>query len=145
MLSAPAAMVRPIKGNTLEAGAVGAKTGLLVYADGDAVGLLRRVGSAGVDQTAAMMRRLYPGCEVEEREGSNLGDGVYPPKGTVYAAAWPGVEVIGDQNVMIDFPPNFRSTSLRQVPAADSYYTPCTALWTGSRSRCGRTAASSAP
>jgi hypothetical protein len=33
-----------------------------------------------------------------------LGDGVYPPKGKVFAASWPGVEVIGDQSVMIDFP-----------------------------------------
>jgi hypothetical protein len=83
---------------------VGAKTGLLVYADGDVAELLRRVDTSGVDQTAAMMRRIYPGCEIEECVGSTLGDGVYPPKGTVYAASWPGVEVIGDQNVMIDLP-----------------------------------------
>jgi hypothetical protein len=30
---------------------VGAKTGLLVYADGDVAELLRRVGTAGVEQT----------------------------------------------------------------------------------------------
>ncbi|MDQ0762112.1 DUF6928 family protein [Streptomyces canus] len=85
-------------------GAVGAKTGLLVYADGDIPRLLQRVGSADGDRTAAMMRRLYPGCEIEECEGATLWDGVYPPKGTAYAASWPGVEVIGDQRVMIDLP-----------------------------------------
>ncbi|MBC9719357.1 hypothetical protein H9Y04_43295 [Streptomyces sp. TRM66268-LWL] len=83
---------------------MGAKTGLLVYADGNAPGLLRQVNAADLDRTVAMMRRLYPGWEIEQSEGSNLCDGVYPPNGTVYAASWPGVEVIGDQGVMIDAP-----------------------------------------
>ncbi|CCK29982.1 hypothetical protein BN159_5603 [Streptomyces davaonensis JCM 4913] len=83
---------------------MGAKTGLLVYADGDVPGLLRGVRAADLDRTATMVGRLRPGCEIETCGGSNLGDGVYPPKGTVYAASWPGVEVIGDQSVMIDAP-----------------------------------------
>ncbi|MCX5526525.1 hypothetical protein AB0L47_14115 [Streptomyces bobili] len=83
---------------------MGAKTGLLVYADGEVPELLRRVGAADRDRTATMVRRLYPGWEVEEREGSSLADAVYPPKGTVYAASWPGVEVIGDRGMMIDLP-----------------------------------------
>jgi len=81
---------------------LGAKTGLLVYADGDVSGLLRRVGAADLDRTAAMMRRLYPGWEIGECEGSTLLDGVYPAKGTACAASWPGVGVVGDQRVMID-------------------------------------------
>ncbi|MGW1554593.1 DUF6928 family protein [Streptomyces sp. NPDC002346] len=83
---------------------MGAKTGLLVYADGDVPGLLRQVGAADLEQTSRMMRRLYPGCEIEEARGSILGEGVYPPDGTTYAASWPGVEVICDRRVMIDFP-----------------------------------------
>ncbi|MFB8756609.1 DUF6928 family protein [Streptomyces nigra] len=83
---------------------MGAKTGLLVYADSDVPGLLRRVGAADPDRTVTMMRRLYPGWEIEECEGSTLWDGVYPPKGTAYAASWPGVDVVGDQRVMIDAP-----------------------------------------
>ncbi|CAL9301685.1 DUF6928 family protein [Streptomyces sp. SudanB66_2053] len=83
---------------------MGAKTGLLVYADGDVPGLLRRVGTADLDRTVTMMRRFYPGREIEQREGTSLWDGVYPPEGTVCAASWPGVEVIGDQEVMIDAP-----------------------------------------
>lgn len=83
---------------------MGAKTGLLVYADGDAPSLLRQVGRADPARTSAMMRRLYPGWEIEESEGSNLWDGVYPPQGTAYAAGWPGVEVVCDQEVMVDFP-----------------------------------------
>lgn len=83
---------------------MGAKTGLLVYSDGDAPGLLRQVDAADLDRTTAMMRRLCPGWEIEECGGSDLWDGVYPPKGTAYAAGWPGVDVIGDQRVMIDAP-----------------------------------------
>ncbi|MGQ4383293.1 DUF6928 family protein [Streptomyces sp. SAS_270] len=83
---------------------MGAKTGLLVYADGEVPRLLRQVGTADLARTSAMMRRLYPGWEIEPCEGTDLSDGVYPPKGTAYAASWPGVDVIGDQRVMIDFP-----------------------------------------
>ncbi|MFD8676786.1 DUF6928 family protein [Streptomyces seoulensis] len=75
-----------------------------MYADGDVPGALRRAGAADLDRTVTMMRRLYPGWRIEECEGSTLWDGVYPPKGTAYAASWPGVDVIGDQRVMIDAP-----------------------------------------
>ncbi|MEU6287192.1 hypothetical protein [Streptomyces sp. NPDC046988] len=83
---------------------MGAKTGLLVCADGDAAGMMRQVGAADLERTTTMLRRLYPGCEIDGCEGLNLSDGVYPPKGTVYAASWPGVEVVGDQSLMIDIP-----------------------------------------
>ncbi|MER5951294.1 hypothetical protein ABT127_35195 [Streptomyces sp. NPDC001904] len=83
---------------------MGAKTGLLVYADGDAAELLRRVGSADREATAAMVRRLCPGRVVGECAGSSLGEGVYPLTGTAYAASWPGVDVIADRRVMIDAP-----------------------------------------
>ncbi|MFE0632258.1 DUF6928 family protein [Streptomyces sp. NPDC058864] len=83
---------------------MGAKTGLLVYADGDVPDLLRQVDTADPRRTSAMMARLYPGREFEETEGLNLCEGVYPPDGTVYAGAWPGVEVVCDREVMVDFP-----------------------------------------
>jgi len=83
---------------------MGAKTGLLVYADGEVPDLLRQVGTADLARTSAMMRRLYPGYEIEPCDGTELWDGVYPPKGTAYAASWPSVDVLGDQRVMIDFP-----------------------------------------
>jgi hypothetical protein len=83
---------------------VGAKTGLLVYADGDVPGLLRQVGTADPALTSDLMRNLYPGGELEPCGDVELSDGVYPPNGTAYAARWPGVDVVGDQRVMIDFP-----------------------------------------
>lgn len=83
---------------------MGAKTGLLVYADGEVPDLLRQVGAADLARSTAMVRRLYPGWEIEDSTGSSLSDGVYPPDGTACAAAWPGVEVVCDRRVMIDFP-----------------------------------------
>lgn len=83
---------------------MGAKTGLLIYADGEVPGLLRQVKAADLSRTSEMMRRLYPGWEIEQLSGSSLGGGVYPPKDTAYAASRPGVEIVCDQRVMIDFP-----------------------------------------
>lgn len=83
---------------------MGAKTGLLVFAEGDVPSLLRQVDAADPRRTSAMMRSLYPGWEIEESAGSNLAEGVYPPDGTAYAASWHGVEIVCDQRVMIDAP-----------------------------------------
>lgn len=83
---------------------MGAKTGLLVYADGDVPGLLRHVGAADPELTSVMVRHLNPGCEIEESEGSDLYDGVYPPDGATYAASWSGVDIVCDRRVMIDSP-----------------------------------------
>ncbi|MFI1442611.1 DUF6928 family protein [Streptomyces fructofermentans] len=83
---------------------MGAKTGLLVYADGEVPDLLRQVEAADLSRTSEMMRRLYPGREIEQLPGSTLGNGVYPPKDTAYAASRPGLEIVCDQRVMIDFP-----------------------------------------
>ncbi|MFI8458053.1 DUF6928 family protein [Kitasatospora sp. NPDC085464] len=83
---------------------MGAKTGLLVYADGEAPGLLKRVGAPDRERTAAMMRRLYPGWAIDVAAPSNLGRGVHPPNGLAHAGSWPGVELVCDQRFMIDFP-----------------------------------------
>ncbi|MEV6107787.1 hypothetical protein AB0M28_24255 [Streptomyces sp. NPDC051940] len=83
---------------------MGAKTGLLVYADGVVPDALRQAGAASTERTAAMMRRLHPGWTIEEAPGSTLGHGVYPPDGTAYAASWPGIEIICDRHVMLDYP-----------------------------------------
>ncbi|WUU55786.1 hypothetical protein OIE82_22730 [Streptomyces althioticus] len=83
---------------------MGSKTGLLVYADGDVREALRRAGAADFDRTVGMLRRLHPGRQIEECEGSALSGGVCPPEGTTYAAGWPGVDVVADRRVMIDAP-----------------------------------------
>ncbi|WP_101255331.1 DUF6928 family protein [Streptomyces barkulensis] len=83
---------------------MGAKTGLLVYADGDVPDLLRQAGDPDPARTSALLRRLYPDRKIEEGTGSNLRDGVYPPDGRVYAACRPGLEIVCDREVMVDFP-----------------------------------------
>ncbi|WP_269854156.1 DUF6928 family protein [Streptomyces sp. RPT161] len=83
---------------------MGAKTGLLAYANGHVPALLRQVATADLARTSAMMQRLYPGWQIEESAGSNLSDGVYPPDGMVYAASWPGVEIVCDRRVVNDLP-----------------------------------------
>ncbi|MFP8941448.1 DUF6928 family protein [Streptomyces fenghuangensis] len=83
---------------------MGARTGLLVYADGDVPDLLRQAGTTDPARTSALLRRLYPDREIEEGTGSNLRDGVYPPDGRVYAACRPGLEIVCDREVMVDFP-----------------------------------------
>ncbi|MFE2849769.1 DUF6928 family protein [Streptomyces lavendulae] len=83
---------------------MGAKTGLLVYADGGVPGLLKQVGVADSEQTIAMMRSLYPGRVIQETTGSSLCEGVYPPDDQVYAGSWPGVDLICDRRVMLDRP-----------------------------------------
>lgn len=84
---------------------MGAKTGLLVYTNGDVAVRLKGVGTADLEQTTAMMLRLYPGWTVEPAAvSSNLWEGVYPPDGRAYAASWPGVELLCDRRVMVDRP-----------------------------------------
>ncbi|MGW3634526.1 DUF6928 family protein [Streptomyces sp. NPDC005122] len=83
---------------------MGAQTALLIHADGEVPGLLRQVEAADLSRTSEMMRRLYPGWEINQVAGSSLGGGAYPPKDTAYAASRPGVEIVCDRRVMIDFP-----------------------------------------
>ncbi|MEU0492456.1 hypothetical protein ABZ249_24770 [Nocardiopsis sp. NPDC006139] len=85
---------------------MGAKTGLLVYADGDTAELLRRVrpDAADRERTDALVRRLHPGAEVAADGGYNLAEGSYPPEGTVNAGVWPGLDVICGRAFMCDRP-----------------------------------------
>jgi hypothetical protein len=83
---------------------MGAKTGLLMYSDGDVREALRAAPAPDPERTAALIERLYPGWSVAETTPSSLGDGTYPPYGTTYAASFPGVDVVCDQRVMLDVP-----------------------------------------
>ncbi|MFJ8042430.1 DUF6928 family protein [Kitasatospora sp. NPDC096147] len=83
---------------------MGAKTALVVYADGDVPELLKAVGAPDPERTAELVRRLYPGQVVEEAGESTLWVEARPPEGLVYAGCWPGVEVVCDRRVMVDRP-----------------------------------------
>ncbi|MEU6111564.1 hypothetical protein ABZ853_24525 [Streptomyces albidoflavus] len=83
---------------------MGAKTALLVYADGAIPDLLRHAGPLDTERTSALVRRSYPHTEIERCQDSNLSIGVYPPTGRTYAGSWPGLDVLTDQRLMIDTP-----------------------------------------
>ena len=85
---------------------MGAKTGLLMYADGDAADLVRRVvpDAADRERTDALVRRLHPGAVVVPDGRADLAEGSYPPEGTVNAGAWPGLDVLCSTGFMYDRP-----------------------------------------
>lgn len=87
-----------------EGAAIGARTGVLMYGDGDIAELLRGATPPVAAEAVALHERLNPGWTIEEAEGSSLDDGIYPPFGTTYAASFPGVDITCDQRVMIDSP-----------------------------------------
>ncbi|MFG2879154.1 DUF6928 family protein [Streptomyces sp. NPDC048337] len=83
---------------------MGAKTGLLVYADGDIPSALRQVTAAGIAETTELVGRLYPDWGLESTEGESLGEGTYPADGLTYAASFPGADIVCDRRLMIDRP-----------------------------------------
>ncbi|MGW6707052.1 DUF6928 family protein [Streptomyces sp. NPDC054956] len=79
---------------------MGAKTGLLAYADGDIPAALRRATAAGAGETEELVGRLYPGWGTQPAEGESLGEGTYPADGLTYAASFPGVDIVCDRRLM---------------------------------------------
>ncbi|MFI0901286.1 DUF6928 family protein [Streptomyces sp. NPDC020983] len=83
---------------------MGAKTGLLGYAEGPVPDALRRVaGEPDAERTCAVMRRLYPGWEVTPAADGTLDD-TYPANGAAFAGSWPGLDLVCDKGVMVDYP-----------------------------------------
>ncbi|MFI9270226.1 DUF6928 family protein [Kitasatospora sp. NPDC052896] len=83
---------------------MGAKTGLLVYMDAASSGPLRLPAEADPERTAELVGRLYPGWEVTESAGCELGDATYPPDGTAYLGSFPKVDIVCDRHWMGDYP-----------------------------------------
>jgi len=73
---------------------MGAKTALLVHADGDVGQALR--GAVELDRVAteALVARLLPGLDVVAVEDGDLGSTINPPAGLLYAGVFPGITVI---------------------------------------------------
>ncbi|MFB4316977.1 hypothetical protein [Actinomadura sp. 21ATH] len=83
---------------------MGAKTALLVFADGPPADLLRGVPAPSPEATASLVARTNPGWDGATIEGRTLHETVYPREGTVYAGSFPAVDVLCDQQVMVDRP-----------------------------------------
>jgi hypothetical protein len=98
---------------------MGAKAGILVYADGTVADALKGVsswrrrrifrrratgGEAG--RAAELVARVRPGHGVEPDgvERWDLGSALCPPEGTVCALSVPGLDLVCDQSIMVDRP-----------------------------------------
>jgi len=79
---------------------MGAKTGMLIFSDGDAPAALRGAQSVDDSATADLLRRMHPGARVEPDDGMPLGEATYPPDGVCYAASFAGVSVVCDRRLM---------------------------------------------
>src|ERR1700677_2604394 len=84
---------------------MGAKTAVLVYADGEPAEPLRDARDPELDATRALVARTNPewAASPSSSRGS-LGDDIYPAQGTVFTGAFPGIELLCDQQVMIERP-----------------------------------------
>ncbi|GAB3839131.1 DUF6928 family protein [Dactylosporangium cerinum] len=86
---------------------MGAKTAMLVYADGAGViPVLRGTTSTDAGEAAALLRRLWPERDVEPdgEEPWALFEAVYPPEDTTCALAVPGLAIVCDQRIALDRP-----------------------------------------
>ncbi|WP_203898897.1 DUF6928 family protein [Virgisporangium aliadipatigenens] len=79
---------------------------MLVHADDAVVPVLARTTSTDAGAAAALVRRLWPGHDVEPdgEEPWELADAIYPPPGTTCALAVPGLAVVCDRRVAVDRP-----------------------------------------
>ena len=82
---------------------MGAKTWMLVYADGEARAALARRPASDRAATEAFVRRLFPGETLKP-----IGDGdlcyTNPPDNEIYAGCFPGVSVVAAAEFGIDYP-----------------------------------------
>jgi len=86
---------------------MGAKTAMLVYADGDvAAGLTGAAEFADEASAAALLGLLWPPARIrpDGEEPWELGDAVFPPQGRACALSTPEVDVLCDQALMLDRP-----------------------------------------
>lgn len=84
---------------------MGFKTALLVYASGHPADLLRLPPPPDPARTSALVAATHPGWTgTSGAADSSLDDDIYPPEGSVYAGSFPGVDVLCDREVMVDYP-----------------------------------------
>lgn len=101
---------------------MGAKTGLLAYGAQDVASILRAgPAESGCEAAEALLRRIYPDWHVDPLDGADaagdLDEAAYPPEDVAYAASFPGLEIVCDRNVMVDYPSRLPQ---RYLEAADA-------------------------
>jgi hypothetical protein len=84
---------------------MGFKSSVLVYSSGEPADLLRQSAAPDPAQTGALVAATHPGWTgTGEPADGSLADCIYPPEGSVYAACLPGIGILCDQDVMVDYP-----------------------------------------
>jgi hypothetical protein len=73
---------------------VGAKTAVLIYTDGDPGELLRNAPESDPEATTALITRTNPDWDGTTVSGGSLQDYLYPDQGIVYAASFPGIDLL---------------------------------------------------
>lgn len=82
---------------------MGAKTWMLVYADGNARDALASRPALDRDATAQFISELFPDETIEPREDGTLSY-TSPPDDEIFAGVFPGVSVIAAKEFGIDYP-----------------------------------------
>ncbi|MGK5556355.1 DUF6928 family protein [Actinomadura kijaniata] len=83
---------------------MGAKTGLLVFSDGDVRPMLRRAAPPDPAEVEALVRRVHPDYAVEPAGEGVLAHSTYPPDDVTHATVLPGAVVLCSQRFMLDRP-----------------------------------------
>jgi hypothetical protein len=83
---------------------MGFKTSLLVYTSGDPAELLRTPPPPDPGQARALVAATHPGWTAASGTADGtLSDDIHPSGGSVYAGSFPGIDVLRDREVMIDY------------------------------------------
>lgn len=117
---------------------MGAKTALLVFADGDVRPDLLGATRADRAEVERVVWHVHPGYLVEP-DGETTLDDVYPLDDVTNATVLAGAELFCDRRLVLDRPQNCPNISSRSARAGASSCTACTPWSTGCASPSGKT------
>jgi uncharacterized protein DUF6928 len=84
---------------------MGFKSSLLAYTSGEPADLLRQPAAPDPAQTGALVAATHPGwTRTAGSADGSLADCIHPPDGSVYAGRLPGIDILCDRDIMVDYP-----------------------------------------
>ncbi len=99
---------------------MGAKTWMLVYADGDVRDLLAAKPKLDRDATIRLARALFPNDGLQAIDDGNLAD-TSPPDDEITIGCFPGVSVVAAAEFGLDYPSRLPPRFLRPAPGRTVY------------------------
>jgi uncharacterized protein DUF6928 len=94
---------------------MGAKSWLLVYADGEIQPVLRSAPVLDRQATRALVRRLYPGHQLRDLADGTLLDQASPDDGRIYVGCFAGLTVVCTIEAAMDWPSRLDSRFRREA------------------------------